>query len=390
MGGAFSPLDEQLQLLPSTLSPWLVEAVVRLGTWMPFERVPEALAFFTAVTMSVETARRLTEDAGQALVAVEAAAVARLETALPPAPAGPPVQQLSVDGAMVPLVGGQWGEVQLLAIGTVTAAADSDPGPCTTDLSYFARLTDAETFGRLATLETHRRGTETAGQVAAVMDGAVWQQGFVDLHRPDALRILDFPHAAEHLSAAITATLGQDTLPTRAWRDQCCHTLKTGDPADVLEVLCRLPSAQAADPAAEAVRASTVDYLAARWEQIQYATFVAQGLPIGSGCVEGGHKVVMQARMKGSGMHWAPANVNPLLALRGAACSDRWTECWDLLSQRWRTTASIRRLLRFAVRHAPPPPPPKPARPKRIGNGRPTADHPWKRRLLLPPGHRAA
>lgn len=385
-----------MHLLPSTLSPWLVEAVVRLGTWMPFERVPEALDFFTGVVVSTETARRLTEAAGQALVAAEDAEVARLEAHLPPAPAGPPVQQLSVDGAMVPLGGGQWGEVKLLAIGIVTpVAADSDligpPQPRTVDLSYFARLADAETFGRLATAETHRRGTETAGQVAAVMDGAVWEQGFVDLHRPGAIRILDFPHAAAHLADAVTPTWGQDTPTTRAWLEPQCHTLKHGDPADVLEALCQVPTATAADPvAAEAARTGAVDYLTARWDQIQYADFVAQGLPIGSGCVEGGHKVVMQARMKGSGMHWAPANVNPLLALRCAACSDRWAERWALLTQRWRTTTSVRRLLRFAVRHAPPPPPPEPPRPKQVVHGRPTADHPWKRRPLLTPRRRAA
>ena len=365
--------------------------MVRLGTWLPFARVPEALHFFTGVAVSAETARRLTEAAGQALVAVEDAEVARLEAELPAAPAGPPVQQLSVDGAMVPLVGGQWGEVKLLVLGTVTAAADPEAAPHTTELSYFARLTDAETFGRLATAETHRRGTETAGQVAAVLDGAVWEQGFVDLHRPNAIRILDFPHGAAHLAGAVAPTLGADTPATRCWLAAQLSVLKHGDPADVLEALCHLPTAAAPDPAtAAAARAAAVDYLAARWEQIQYAAFRAQGLPIGSGCVEGGHKVVMQARLKGSGMHWAPANVNPLLALRCAACNDRWAERWAVLAQRWRTTVSIRRLLRVALRHAPPPPPPPPPRPKRVVNGRPTADHPWKRRPLLAPRRRVA
>ena len=39
-----------------------------------------------------------------------------------------------------------------------------------------------------------------AQQVCAVMDGAAWRQGLVDVQRPDAVRILDFPHAAEHLA----------------------------------------------------------------------------------------------------------------------------------------------------------------------------------------------
>ncbi|MFL5627208.1 MAG: hypothetical protein ACJ788_16635 [Ktedonobacteraceae bacterium] len=40
-----------------------------------------------------------------------------------------------------------------------------------------------------------------AQALCAVTDGAVWLQSLIDLHRPDAVRILDFPHAAEYVSA---------------------------------------------------------------------------------------------------------------------------------------------------------------------------------------------
>jgi hypothetical protein len=406
VGTGFSPLDERLQVLPPGWSPWVVEAIVRLGSWLPFEQVPEALAFCAGVTISRETARRLTETAGAALVAVEEAEVAALDRRLPPSPAGPPVQQVSIDGAMVPLVGGQWGEVKLLAIGTVQppARADQSSTPHTTDLSYVARLTDADRFGRLATLETHRRGTETAGVVAAVMDGAVWQQGVIDLHRPDAVRILDFPHAAEHLLAPVQQVLGQGSAATMAWREVWVPALKDGDPAAALGALGDVPREQATDPAAATTTLrATLEYFASRWDQIQYRDFVARGLPIGSGCVESGHKVVMQARLKGPGMHWEAANVNPMLALRCAASNDRWAERWATATHRWRTTTTIRRGLRWAARHAPPPPPsaapPRPipvaagpagalpvltAPPKTIVDGRPTAAHPWKRSTRLP------
>ena len=43
-------------------------------------------------------------------------------------------------------------------------------------VSYFSRLADNHTFERLALVETHRRGVETAGQVGAVLDGAEWLQ----------------------------------------------------------------------------------------------------------------------------------------------------------------------------------------------------------------------
>lgn len=147
-GAGLFPLDEALGLLPQAYSPWVVQAIVRLGTWLPFERVPETLAFFTGVTMSAETARRITEQAGAALVAWEAAEVARIERDLPASPAGPALQQLSADGAMVPLVGGDWAEVRTLAIGAVEqrTGPGGQPVAHTTDLSYVSRLTTAAEF----------------------------------------------------------------------------------------------------------------------------------------------------------------------------------------------------------------------------------------------------
>ena len=130
-------------------APRLIEGMVRLGTWMPFGQVPELLAFVTGVCVDGETVRRLTEHAGAALVAVEDAAVARLEREVPPPPAGPPVQQLSADGAMAPLVGGVWAEVKTLAIGTVEREACGMVD--TSALSYCSRLGDAREFARGST-----------------------------------------------------------------------------------------------------------------------------------------------------------------------------------------------------------------------------------------------
>ncbi len=154
-GTGIPPFDEQLGLVPGRFSPRLIEGVVRLGTWMPFDQVPEMLAFFTGVRVDGETVRRLTERAGAALVAVEEAAVGRLEREMPPSLPGPAVQQLSADGAMVPLVGGVWAEVKTLAIGTVERQASG--AIHTTDLSYCSRLTDAQEFARVS------RGRRTGG-----------------------------------------------------------------------------------------------------------------------------------------------------------------------------------------------------------------------------------
>jgi hypothetical protein len=410
----FSPLDEELALLPGTLTPTLQEGVVRLGAWVPFARAAEMLAYFTHTTIGAATARRLTEGAGDAYEAVQAAEVARIERELPDDPAGPPVQQLSVDGALVPVVGGAWVEAKVPAIGTVTDAATRDEARAS-ELSYFARHAEVAAFSRQALGEVHRRGTATAGTVVGIADGALWCQGVYDTLCPEAVRILDFYHAQTYLVAAAQATFGAGTAATSEWLGAQCHALKHATPEDVLAALAVLPVATAPQRT-EAVAAQTaaVDYLSARIEQIRYADFLAAGYPIGSGAVESANKLVVEARLKRAGMHWALAHVNPMLALRTVACADRWAEAWPQI------TAEVRRRARHAVatrrtdrraKLAPPapmlPPPPPPAlppvhpavlavrderrtRPPRVVAGHPTTAHPWKRSYRAPRLHTPA
>jgi hypothetical protein len=75
---------------------------------------------------------------------------------------------MSVDRAMVPLMGGTWAEVKTLALGKVV----SQPEPHTIALSYSLRLADSGEFGRLAVVEIQSRGLASAQAVAAVTDGA--------------------------------------------------------------------------------------------------------------------------------------------------------------------------------------------------------------------------
>jgi hypothetical protein len=143
---------------------------------------------------------------------------------------------------MVPLVHQEGAAVKTLAIGVVSAPI-RERGEWvvhTGELSYFSRLTDAASFGRLALVETHRRGTETAHTVCAVSDGAEWMQGFVDLPRPDAVRILDFPHALGYVAQAGHAVYGEGTPAFRLWFATQRQTLKQGDPAAVGRALRRL------------------------------------------------------------------------------------------------------------------------------------------------------
>ena len=85
---------------------------------------------------------------------------------------------------------------------------------------------------------------------------------------------------------------------------------------------------------------------------MQYPTFRDQGWPIGSGMVESANKNVVEARLKGTGMHWERSHVNPLLALRTAVCNERWQELWHQALTHHRKQQALHRSARAKPRRA--------------------------------------
>ncbi len=52
--------------------------------------------------------------------------------------------------------------------------------------------------------------------------------------------------------------------------------------------------------------------------------------------MESGNKLVVEARLKGSGMHWHERHANPMLALRTMICYKRWKQEWSRIETRLR------------------------------------------------------
>ena len=148
----------------------------------------------------------------------------------------------SADGAMISLVHTQWAETRTVAVGEPEEqfTADDKHEIHVGHLSYFSRLADASTFTSLAEVEMRRRKVGESRKACAVMDGADWLQTFTDRHRPDALRILDFPHAAEHITQLLEALeKGGMHFPPQML-DRCLHILKHRGPRPLLRMADRL------------------------------------------------------------------------------------------------------------------------------------------------------
>jgi hypothetical protein len=337
---------------------------------MPFGRAVKLLDDVTGVQISEATGRRQTEAAGAVyeswqneqadqLCGVKPNKSARSSSEPNKSKAQPAESKLLLrsDGATVALVAGEYAEIKTLVIGRVQPKEKpnkerADQQVETTDLTYFSRLTDSETFSKLATVETERRAVRLAKEVCAVQDGAEWIQGFVDMHRPNARRILDFAHAKGYLVDIATMVKAAGTTLPADWLELQCHELKHHGPSAVLKEVGRLLEKHPDVPDLE----TKVNYLRKREQQMQYPLYQQLGWPIGSGSVESANKCVVQARLKGAGMRWERSHVNPMLALRTEVCHDRWEEAWGLTcehrsNQRMQQRISVHQLRRDQALH---------------------------------------
>lgn len=343
--------------MPGSYTPQVQEAITRLGSRLPFGEAQEELALLWGIEISSSSVRQITLRNGSIANELIEKEVARLEKDAP-SPAAQPVQLvMSADGAMVQLTNGEWREVKTVAFGEFENQWDAKNKQVNTkarDISYFSRAETAEAFARSALYEWQRRGGENAKRVVAVNDGAVWIQSFVDYHCPKALRVIDFAHAQTYLATIGKAIYGAETPSFQQWYARMSHQLGTKPPQRTLSELHFLQRQHRDHPETTAIE-QAIRYLEKRKTMIDYPHFRQEGIPIGSGIVESGHKVVMQRRMKQAGMRWAENSLNPMLALRMAICNQTWPAQWQAVRTSAPQRKSQKRLDNLPVLNKPDP-----------------------------------
>lgn len=334
----FSPLDKRLGLLPGAYTPQVQEAMTRLGSRMSYEEAQEELALLWKVGPSRSTVRQVTLRHGRVAETLLQAEVARLEAGADRPQSTPEQVVMCIDGAMVQTTKGDWREVKTMTLGEFEPYWDAKEGQVvtqTTQLSYFSRVAPAEEFTRTSLVEWQRRGGGNAHTVVAVQDGANWIQDVIDYHCPQATRVIDFAHALSYVATVGRAIYEPETEAFRQWYGRMSRQLGHQPPQRTVNELRLLQRQHPEHPQAEEIEVA-IRYLEKRLSMIDYPHFRRQQIPIGSGIVESGHKVVMQKRMKQAGMRWDEANLNPMLALRVALCNKTWTQTWHAIEARLR------------------------------------------------------
>ncbi len=84
----------------------------------------------------------------------------------------------------------------------------------------------------------------------------------------------------------------------------------------------------------ETLRRKVLGYFVNNRERMQYDTYLAMRLPIGSGVIEGTCKNLINDRMEGSEMRWSPDGAEAILNLRSLELTDLWNDFWTYRTQR--------------------------------------------------------
>jgi hypothetical protein len=307
-----------------------VQEAARLGATQPsFEVAAETYGRLTGGCMSTTTLWRLTQEVGQGVQAVQEAeeeAALRIREPRDGVPLHDPIAEhanVSLDGTTVLTRERGYREVKGVAVSCVEKDGE---GVRLDRHSYRARRCNKEEFERVQWAEACRRGVSAARDVSSVNDGAPWIWDIVLTCYPEAVEILDWPHATQHLWKAGWAAYGEGTDQAQEWVKAREGALWEGDVTAVQQALGRLSVQE--EEQAEKVR-QVQGYMTTHAHRMGYARFRAEGRPIGSGTIESGCKNVIGWRMKRGGARWSEEAVNRMLALLGEIHSRRWNEAWQ-------------------------------------------------------------
>ena len=175
-------------------------------------------------------------------------------------------------------------------------------------------------------------------QLVKIADGANDNWTFLSRVLPEGVELIDFFHAAQHLSDAFDAAYGAHDPKAVAQFEKYRHLLRYDDDG-VAQVIRALRHLRSKHPECERI-AQVLGYFRNNRHRMGYAEAKDQGLPIGSGVVEATCKTLVTERLKRSGMRWSERGGQAILTLRALLQSHRFESGWSLLSQTYRADVS--------------------------------------------------
>ncbi|MDW8244899.1 MAG: ISKra4 family transposase, partial [Thermogemmata sp.] len=227
-GHGHCPWEAELGLTRQDLTPAASELTSLAGLLCSFDEASQkVLPKLAGLRLSESTVERTTEAAGARV----GEALASGATFGPCTPwkwrldaMGRRCAYVSVDATGVGQQGphGEKADGRMAIVGMIFNA--NERGPC--QARYLAGLYTLEELGPPLRRQASQVGVQEAEVWIALTDGGAGLEEFMRINFPQAVCILDFFHAAQHVRELAKAWHANDEEQARALGQQWCHTLK--------------------------------------------------------------------------------------------------------------------------------------------------------------------
>jgi hypothetical protein len=165
-----------------------------------------------------------------------------------------------------------------------------------------------------------------------ISDGAPWIRNWIEDAFPDAVSILDYYHASEHLHA-FSGKFFKDKKEGTIWTEEQKRLILEGGVAMAVDNIKKIAPNNAAGK-------ELVAYYEANKERMDYKRYKQIGCGIiGSGAIESSHQTVIQKRMKQSGQRWSIKGAQNMLNLRIVSKNGQWDKIVALSKKEFKNAA---------------------------------------------------
>jgi hypothetical protein len=179
-----------------------------------------------------------------------------------------------------------------------------------------------------AVTEVEKRDPQANKTRVILTDGEKALQRKTQLLLPGAVPILDLLHALQYLWAVACAFFGEKNPMTMEWTKKQTLRILQGKVSRVIQGIRQSATKRGLAGQKKKIVDGATKYYYRNRASMRYDEYLAQGLPIASGAVEGACKNLINDRMERSGMRWVERSAEAMLQLRAIYLSGDFEDYW--------------------------------------------------------------
>ena len=318
-----SPLDDRLEVGSREFSPRLQRIIAREAAHVSFGVVENNLKESFELRISDEAIREVSQELGQkARIWEDRQADFYKDKPL----AEKPVQSeaktwiLEIDGKRVGFQDRNWNEVKVGVIYELGQRLEAATGRYELlKRELIARRCSWQEFVPQFWAAMQRAGITEGDRLVAVADAAEGIESIFDYEAAEATRIRDFYHVAERIYAIGELRYGVGSEKGKTWISLQLDKLKASEVESVIRSIAHLKMEREEE---QEKRRKVISYIEKNRSAMDYSRYKEEGLPLGSGAVEGGCKLIGY-RTNGCGRRWGYEGCDQIVSLRVAVLNER-------------------------------------------------------------------